>query len=342
MMTPYPRYKAPSLDPHKVLLLNQLLSRGNVWETPFGQGRARWEFMASAPAFTPACSVEFTLGNAAWTAYFSDASCVFRHEAFGAEQGFTLDALPVEVRCAVLHSLLLPTAATFQQATGESFAIGNINFSPAGYAVADALGVKVTLSGGQTADMALLVALVPHQVTSASAVAHHLKNLPFRPNPRLAEAVAALPLEVALETGYLYLTSAEFASLAVEDLLLPEAWPFAQGKLNIRVNRGLGSVLMGTCSVEQGKAVLDGTLAEEADTGMENNEQKDIEIRLSFELDRRAITVGELASLTPGFTFPIAGDADSVVTVRAQGKAFARGRIVDINGTLGVQLTELL
>ena len=75
MMTPYPRYKAPSLDPHKVLMLNQLFSRGNVWETPFGLGKARWEFMASAPAFTPACSVEFTLGNAAWTAYISDASC---------------------------------------------------------------------------------------------------------------------------------------------------------------------------------------------------------------------------------------------------------------------------
>ena len=342
MMTPYPRYKAPSLDPHKTLLLNQLLSRGNVWETPFSQGSARWEFLASAPAFTPACSVDFTLGNTTWTAYFSDASCIFRHEAFGAGQNFAVEELPLEVRCAVLHSLLMPTVASFQQATGESLAIGNISFAPSGYAVADALGVKVILSGGQAAYMAFLVAIVPHQVQAASAAASLFKALPLRPNPRLAETVAALPLEVALETGYLYLTSAEVASLEVEDMLLPEAWPFAQGKLNVRISRGLGSVLMGTCSVEPGKAVLDGTLAKEVDTGMENNEQKDIEIRLSFELDRRVITVGELAALTPGFTFPIAGDSDSVVTVRAQGKPFARGRIVDINGTLGVQLTELL
>ena len=341
-MTPYPRYKAPSLDPHKALLLNQLFSRGHTWETPFGQGSARWEFTASAPAFTPACAVEFTLGNAAWTAYFSDASCIFRHEAFGAGQDFTLDDLPVEVRCAVLHSLLMPTATAFQQATGESLVLGNITFSPAGYAVADALGAKVALSSGQAEDMALLVALVPQQNQSASVAAHLFKSLPLRSNPRLTEAVASLSLEVALEMGYLYLTSAEVASLEVEDLLLPEAWPFAQGKLNLRISRGLGSVLIGTCSVEQGKAVLEGPLAEEADTGMENNEQKDIEIRLSFELDRRVITVGELASLTPGFTFPIAGDSDSVVTVRAQGKPFARGRLVDLNGTLGVQLTELL
>ena len=342
MMTPYPRYKAPSLDPHKALLLNQLLSRGHVWETPFGQGKALWESIASAPAFTPACAVEFTLGNAAWTAYVSDASCIFRHEAFGTEQDFTLDDLPVEVRCAVLHSLLLPTVDTFQQATGQSLAITNIDFAPANYNVADAIGLKLRLNDGQPADMSLLMALVPHQAQSASAAAHLFKDLPLRPNPRLAGTVASLPLEVALETGYLYLTSADVASLEVEDMLLPEAWPFAQGKLNIRVNRGLSSVLIGTCSVEQGQAVLEGTLAVEAETGMENNEQKDIEIRLSFELDRRVITVGELASLTPGFTFPIARDSDSVVTVRAQGKAIARGRIVDINGTLGVQLTELL
>ena len=342
MMTPYPRYKAPSLDPHKALLQNQLFSRGNVWETPFGQGSARWEFLPSAPAFAPACSVDFTLGNTTWTAYFSDASCIFRHEAFGAGQDFALEELPVEVRCAVIHSLLMPTVASFQQATGESLVIGNISFSPDGYAVADALGIKVSLSGGQAAGMTLLAAIVPHQAPFASAAANLFKSLPLRSNPRLAEAVASLPLEVALETGYLYLTSAEVASLEVEDLLLPEAWPFAQGKLNIRISRGLGSVLVGTCSAEQGKAVLDGTLAEEVDTGMENNEQKDIEIRLSFELDRRVITVGELSSLTPGFTFPIAGDSDSIVTVRAQGKPFARGRIVDMNGTLGVQLTELL
>ena len=341
-MTPYPRYKAPSLDPHKALLLNQLFSRGNAWETPFGQGLARWEFLANAPAFTPVCSIEFTLGNAMWTAFFSDASCIFRHEAFGAGQDFSLDDLPVEVRCAVLHSLLMPTVGAFQQATGESLAIGNISFSPSGYAVPDALGVKVNLSDGPTEDMALLVSLVPHQPQAASAAAHHFKSLPFKPNPRLAGAVASLPLEVALETGYLYLTSADVSSLDVEDVLLPEAWPYAQGKLNIRINRGLGSVLAGTCSLDQGQAVLDGPLAEEVDTGMEHNEQKDIEIRLSFELDRRVITVGELASLAPGFTFPIAGDSDSIVTVRAQGKLFARGRIVDMNGTLGVQLTELL
>ena len=105
-MTPYPLYKAPRLDPHKALLLNMLFSRGNAWHTPFGQGTARWEFLAAAPSFAPACAVEFTLGAYAWTAYFSDASFLLRHEAFGAAGDFALEELPAEVCSAVLHSLL--------------------------------------------------------------------------------------------------------------------------------------------------------------------------------------------------------------------------------------------
>ena len=73
---------------------------------------------------------------------------------------------------------------------------------------------------------------------------------------------------------------------------------------------------------------------------MDNN--NDLELRLSFELDRRIITVGELSSIAPGFTFPLTGAADPLVTVRANGKAVARGRIVDMDGTPGVQVTETL
>ena len=75
---------------------------------------------------------------------------------------------------------------------------------------------------------------------------------------------------------------------------------------------------------------------------MDSTEQNDIDIRLSFELDRRLITVGELASLEPGYVFTMDGSGQSPVTIRANGKAIARGRLVDLSGTLGVQLTETL
>ena len=75
---------------------------------------------------------------------------------------------------------------------------------------------------------------------------------------------------------------------------------------------------------------------------MENPELNEIDIRLSFELDRRIITVGDLESLTPGYTFTLNCDVMSPVTIRANGKAIARGRLVDLDGTLGVQIAETL
>ena len=73
-----------------------------------------------------------------------------------------------------------------------------------------------------------------------------------------------------------------------------------------------------------------------------DSEHNDIDIRLSFELDRRSITVGELPQLAPGYVFKLNGDMQAPVTVRANGKAIAQGRIVDMDGTLGVQLTRML
>ena len=72
------------------------------------------------------------------------------------------------------------------------------------------------------------------------------------------------------------------------------------------------------------------------------SEHNDIDIRLSFELDRTTITLGELSSLAPGYVFTLGCDAQTPVTIRANGKAIARGRLVDMDGTLGVQISETL
>ncbi len=72
-----------------------------------------------------------------------------------------------------------------------------------------------------------------------------------------------------------------------------------------------------------------------------DNEQNDMDIRLSFELDSRVITAGDLSTLNPGYAFSF-GTEESCVTVRANGKAVAKGRLVDMGGVLGVQLTETL
>ena len=65
----------------------------------------------------------------------------------------------------------------------------------------------------------------------------------------------------------------------------------------------------------------------------------DIEVTLAFELERRTITVGELKSLEPGAVLRLTADPEAPVTIRANGAPIAKGRLVDLNGVIGVQLT---
>ena len=71
---------------------------------------------------------------------------------------------------------------------------------------------------------------------------------------------------------------------------------------------------------------------------MKNSDQ--LEITLTFELDRKTVTVGDLKSIQAGYTFAMTNNSSTPVTILANGKPVARGRLVDINGVIGVQVTD--
>ena len=66
-----------------------------------------------------------------------------------------------------------------------------------------------------------------------------------------------------------------------------------------------------------------------------------LEVTVAFELERRLMSLAEIAALTPGYTFPLAVDPSAPVTLRAGGQNIGSGRLVDLNGTLGVQIIAI-
>lgn len=342
MMTSYPPYKAPSIDPSLALLRNSLCTRLPAWQTSFGPGQAFWEILHDFPSFPAAACIELSFGEHIWTAFLSDTSCLLRHEAFCSGGPLSVSALPPEVQKAVLTSLFTPALSMLQESSGKSVSVRHLELNSSGALPSEGLGFKVSLSGiPSLEDQTIFAVLAPSQSSAADYAAHLLSSLPLLANPKFTHTVSSVPLEVALETGYLFLSHEEMKSIGKEDVLLPEVWTLSDNRAGLRIYHGNNAVLSGDCSLREGAAVLETPLAEEVDASMDST-ANDIEIRLSFELDRRLITVGELASVTPGFTFPLTSSAESLVTVRANGKAVARGRLVDMNGTLGVQITETL
>ena len=63
---------------------------------------------------------------------------------------------------------------------------------------------------------------------------------------------------------------------------------------------------------------------------------------LTFDLEERTIQMSDLESLSEGYTFSLSSPANAPVTIRANGKPIATGRLVDINGKLGVEIVESL
>jgi len=67
-----------------------------------------------------------------------------------------------------------------------------------------------------------------------------------------------------------------------------------------------------------------------------------IPVRLTFDLGEREFTLAQLRSLHPGCTFDLERPiADGPVMVRANGLLLGSGRLVDIDGRIGVVLQSV-
>lgn len=340
----HPTYKAPTLIREKALLQNSLSLRPAPWSTTFGTGEAMLQLLTEVPAFSPACVIDLDIDGTSWTLELDDTTLLLRHSVFtGSGQKTDERALPPEVRRALLQSLLEPPVSGLSGLLNRPILLRDVRFSSAQtVAPAFSLGFSSRLSAcNGLPEQTVFLRLSPLKAEYAAMLVESLRTLPQRECGPLHETLKGVPLEVGLESGYLLLKPEEAAGLAAGDVLLPDAWT-APETLTVRIRHTSTSCLAAPCAVMDGNAVLSSPLSEEPDSFMNDSEQKSIDIRLSFELDRRLITLGELEALTEGYTFALNGDMQAPVTIRANGKAIARGRLVDMNGVLGVQISETL
>ena len=162
-----------------------------------------------------------------------------------------------------------------------------------------------------------------------------------------------IPVQCTVAAGQMTLSMQELAGLEVGDVLLPEKYAASEGVVFLRLGQKSGWL----CAVEGQTATITSLWQEPTEeTTMEPMNQEtaapegavsagiavaELEVPVLFELERRMLTVQDVASLAPGYTFALGGDPLAPVTLTVNGKAVARGRLVDLNGTLGVQLTEV-
>ena len=193
-------------------------------------------------------------------------------------------------------------------------------------------------------------------------VVERLESLSLR-RPHLP-ALADANLEAGLVIGGMRLTPKELASLNTGDVLLPPSLTPKEPRLLLASGLTLACALNGDTltlrAVETTAAhaahgeqnmsdtVTENTVSPEAVSEqpaaplLEQGDLEKLELNITFELPGLRLPLSECARLVPGHTFTLSADASNLpVTVRAGGRAVALGRLVDVGGTVGVQLTQL-
>lgn len=64
-------------------------------------------------------------------------------------------------------------------------------------------------------------------------------------------------------------------------------------------------------------------------------------IRLSFDLGQESLTFKEITSLQPGYILNLKKPFTNVIQIRSQNQLIGKGEIVDIEGRVGVRITQL-
>jgi type III secretion protein Q len=66
-----------------------------------------------------------------------------------------------------------------------------------------------------------------------------------------------------------------------------------------------------------------------------------IEVSLTFDLGTVRLSLRDLEAMKEGYTFTLERPNDEFVTIRANGHPIGRGRLVNVDGRVGVQIEEL-
>ena len=340
----YPPYPLPRVSFTNVRLFNSISLRGTLWEFPFGTGRARLALQHAGPDFSSECTVRVMVNNAPWELLFSSQEFFRLHPILQAEGADPL-SIPAELKTAMIETMVSPVLQSLQQALGVEIKITSVRLSaPQRRELSEELGsvlfsAEFLSAAGESAGT-LLVCAVSLNGQGTSDMFNTLSRLPRATGGVLAAAASEIPITFTVCAGECTLLAEEFSSLAMGDVILVNDWKPEQNQAQLCFYCENHRMMGAPCKLENGNAVLLEAPQFLSDSAMESTKATDIV--LSFDLEKRTIAVKDLESLAPGYTFSLSSQTRAPVTIRANGKPIALGRLVDINGKLGVELVEAL
>jgi type III secretion protein Q len=317
-------------------IFNVLSRRAFASTFPLGTASAEVALMPVVPVFDSVVVTTVSVNGLNWQLGLDSDRFLAAHPVFDEPEleGTDPSALPVELKAALLETLLVPVLERVSEALGVTVSFVDVAFEPK--VLSASFGLRMTLTG-KIAERVQLAFVAPFAAAVDDLVSL-LRVLPKRDTGLLSALLDEVPLTLSVCGGHTCVSEADYNALAVGDVVLPEQWLPADKRAQLRL-------MSGTRCVDQAHCQYEGDLLTFLDTwtGISENamtKTDELEITLTFELDRKTVTVGDLKSIQAGYTFPMTNTTQAPVTILANGKPVARGRLVDLNGVIGVQVTD--
>lgn len=356
--TTYPAWKCEERSPLETQLQNILHTR----QQPWNYTHAGWHCVVQvptlpAPMHTASCFMLY-MGTARCLVELDEALPVTLHPAL--EHVADTSLLPQELSLAVQELLVSPFVDAFSSFIGSKIRCEALANDEQTIAERDqykkntrcTLPLLVTLTIAKEQHekretFRLSLCLSFDDTQSIALLCNKLLTL-----PSCAHDYQGVHVPVHIEAGSMHLSITELATLEPDDVLLPDTYPALQGRVVLRLDDTLAH-----CSVINGQATIESIVypisqgdtpvsenqndMESADTTTQGIRVGEIEVSLSFELERRSMTVADIGVLSPGYTFALGVDPTAPVTLCISGRPVGTGRLVDIGGVMGVQVLTL-
>lgn len=155
--------------------------------------------------------------------------------------------------------------------------------------------------------------------------------------PRPPQQRLPLPLTLSLQWGEMGLTLDEIATLAIGDVLLPPPHPQLGQQLLICVE----GRPFAYCQPHQQHLELTAMHNAEPADPFGPTELEQLPIQVSFEVGRQTLDWHTLTSLQPGALIDLGTPLDGEVRIISNGHSLGVGRLVEIQGRLGVRVERL-
>ena len=329
--------------PDRVLLMNALASGPGRWAFPIGGRRCAVRLSAALPAFEKRATVRIEVNGRPFELALGSVDWLAAHPLFDdpAMKGAMPEACPEALQGALAEALLTPLFEEAAKRLGVEVAFADYAESRGERCFASSVGFMAEFEGGARPIPALALAIAPLSAEAAREGERLLRGLSQEAEGKEGEADArfdALPLRLSVCGAEVRLPVSDYDALAAGDVVLLARWLLESQEVLLIVESAGREVKRFRGAFAEGSITLGEVSLEEKEESMAQSDE--LTVSLTFELESRTITLADLKRLAPGYAFRLGTDPSAPVTVRANGRAVARGRLVDLGGSLGVELAD--